>query len=550
MTPTEVWESFDANQAPLEITTVSSETTQNLVRSKQVFTAETTGAGKLRARCDLYYDDRWADARGALLVLPSLRNIKYEEELAAIVKEGYVACVLDYCGMDIDEPRTTFPDDLSFASYPECEKHLDEIENSARNTPWFVWAKIARRAITMLQEFPIVEKNSIGILGLGTGAEIAWQVAGIDKRLRALVAINGGGYRWAIKAPRFTSGNVLSTDEQRAYSTGVGAETYARLVTCPTLYISSRSSVYNDIDRAADMLDLVKSQTKQMIVSNAGGEQITQREFNALLDWLRRHFTLDESPVLSPTIQFESAEGKLYVRINSQRKATTKKLFINYGEPNSAYRFWHCCDLKQKVGAHEYICNIPVYNEKELIVAYATFEYADKTLASTKVIGAIPENLDIKGGDDDGLRRSRIIYDGNMGLGAFCAETQNAMLADDNLCVKKGPFDISGISAKEGNITLCRNKREMDLLSQATALHIDVYSPTERELEIAVYTYPDIKKYTARVSLQGGEFWQKVLLEYTDFKSDEGRTLTKFANAKILSVIDVNGIILNNFLWI
>lgn len=549
MTPTEVWEGFDANQEPLEISIISSETTQNLVHTKQVFTVETTDSGKLRARCDLYYDDRWADARGALLVLPSLRDIKYKEELDSIVEEGYVACVLDYCGMESDH-GTVFPDDMHFASYPECEKHLDEIENSARNTPWFVWAKTARRAISMLQSFQNVEKDSVAILGMGTGAEIAWQVAGIDKRLRALVAINGGGYRWAVNAPRFTNGNVLSTNEQRAYSTGVGAETYARLITCPTLYINSRSSVYNDIDRAADMLDLVKSQTKQMIISCAGGEQITQREFHAMLDWLRRNFALDEPAFPSPSIQFETAEGKLYVRLNSQRKANVKQLYVNYGEPNSAYRFWQCCELKQKVGAHEYICNIPVYDEKELIVVYATFEYPDKTLASTKVIGVIPENLEIKGGNDDGLRHSRIIYDSNMGLGAFCSETQNAMLADDNLCVKKGPFDISGISAKEGNITLCRNKREMNFLSQATALHFDAYSRMQRELDVAVYTYPDMKKYAARVSLQGGEFWQKILLEYTDFKSEEGRTLTKFTNAKILSVLDVNGIVLTNFLWI
>ncbi len=550
MTPTQVWEGFDAHEAPLETSIISANTRDNLVKTKQAFTVENTSGGKLRACCDVYYDDRWADARGAILILPSLRESSYMDQLTTFVKEGYLCCVLDYCGIMDGDVHTTFPQDLSYAKFPNCEEYLDKIQDNARNTVWFIWAKIARRAISMLAEQAIVDSNRIAILGLGTGAELGWIVAGIDKRTCAFVAVNGGGYRWTKGLARFAYGNVPSTDHERVFSTGVGAETYAKFITCPTLYISSQSSMYNDIDRMADMIELVNSNAEQMIISTAGGEQITSKEFSAMLRFLRNHFALNGNVITPPTIAFEEVEGRLYVRLHSGHKATQKTLYINYGEENSTYRFWECMPLTQKVGTHEYICNIPVYDKDELIVAYATFEYANGDIMSTRVIGAIPSRLDVNQIEELVIGQSRIIYDSSMGFGSFTSETKQTVLADDNLILAQGPFNITGISAKAGDISLGRNLKDTEYISPTAALHFDAYSPLQRDLEITVYTYPDLKKYTAHKSLHGGEFWQKLLIECTDFKSDEGRTLTKFTNAKVLNIIDINGVVLNNFLWI
>ncbi len=550
MTPTEVWEGFDAQSAPLETSIIFAETTNHLVHERQVFLVENTQSGKLSAVCDLYYDDRWVDARSAILILPSLREANYMDQLTTFVHEGYVCCVLDYCNRDGGDVHTTFTKELDFAEFPECLNHLDGIENSARNTPWFVWAKIARRAITMLENVSVIDKNHIGVLGLGTGAELGWQVVGIDKRVRAFVAVNGGGYRWTKGDGRFVKGNVFANDEQLAYSTGVGAETYAKFITCPTLFIGSQSSLYNDVDRMTDILELVKSNAEQMIISTAGGEQITKKEFQAMLQWLRNYFALTGEPIKFPTIEFEVEERRLYVRVNSAHTAKVKTLYINYGEEHSTYRFWQAIELDQKVGVHEYIASIPVYDANELIVAYATFEYQDGDVMSTKVIGTIPARLDVRESEDIGVRESRIIYDGSMGLGSFQAETRETVLNDNNLHVAIGPFNIKGISAHAGDIMLCRNMRETNFISQMSAIHIDAYSPIARELEVSVLTYPDLKRYTARKTLQGGEFWQNILLECSDFKSEEGRTLQKFVNGKLLTFHNVDNMIFNNFLWI
>lgn len=464
-----------------------------------------------------------------------------------LVEEGFVACALDYCGTSA-ETKTSYPQDLSFAVYPECQNHLDSIENGARKTPWFVWTKVARRAISLLQEQSIVLSDRIGIIGFGIGAQLSWLVAGTDKRVGALTAINGGGYRWAEHNARFLGSDIPSGDEQLAYSTGVGAETYAMFVTCPTLAVVTRDSICCDLDRMGDMLELVKSEAKQLIVSNSCDMQITKSVYCAIILWLRAHLA-SNAPTISPSMRFETTDGKLYVRMSTVAKADKRTLYVSYGEPSSKQRYWRSFDVRQKVGEHEYVCDVPVYDTEELIVAYATFVYPDGNAVSTKVANIIPAKHDVETVETT-PRISNIVYDGSMGKGDFVAKTDDALLEDDALFVAEGPFSIKGISAKKGNITLCRSIQEMTSINRSAILHVDAYSKTARDLGVTVYTYPDLKKFTARTQLKGGEFWQKLLFETADFKSDEGRTLSSFSVVKVIEVRDVDGIVFNNFLWI
>lgn len=250
-----------------------------------------------------------------------------------------------------------------------------------------------------------------------------------------------------------------------------------------------------------------------------------------------------------PTMKFDTTDGRLYARVNSARGAKSRRLYISYGEPMAKERYWSVLDIKQKVGEHEYVCDVPVYDKNELIVAYATFDYDDGEIISTKVIDIIPSKHDVTA-IDSAMRNSSIIYDGSMGKGAFSAKTNETLLDDDALKVKEGPFGIKGITLKSGVLSLCRSIHEMKALPRSASLHVDAYSQCARKLEVSVLSYPDLKRYTAHANLTGGEFWQKLLFECSDFKSEEGRTLSAFGNVKVIEVMDVDGAILNNFLWI
>ncbi len=547
MTPTEVWEGFDAKVAPLEASIISRQTTDNFVCEKQVFTADSSKEGRVRVCCNVYYDARWQDARPAILVLPSFDNPHSQDAIRMLVEEGFVACTLDYCGI-FEDTKTSYPSDLSFASYPLCKDLLDNIQTTARSTPWFVWAKVARRAITLLQEQTIVSADRVGIMGFGIGAQLCWLVAGTDKRVCSMVAINGGGYRWAEHNARFLGSDIPSGDEQLAYSTGIGAETYAMFVTCPTLAVVTKDSALCDIDRIGDMLDLVKSDVKRFIVSDSCGSQLTKSAYAALILWLRAHHAMS-APCLTASMRFDTTDGKLYAKINTGKSADSRTLYVSYGEPSSRQRYWQSFDVIQKVGEHEYACDVPVYDTAELIVAYATFTYPDHDMISTKITSIVPAKHDVTVVETS-PRISNIIYDGSMGKGEFVAKTDDALLDDNAVFVAEGPFQIKGITSTKGSLTLLRSVQEMSSINRSAILHVDAYSKSARSLCVTVYSYPDFKKYTAHIGLKGGEFWQKLLFENADFKSEEGRTLTSFALVKAIEIEDVDGVVLNNFLWI
>lgn len=548
MTPTEVWEGFDAHQAPLEASITSAQTKDNVVCSQQIFTADTTKEGRIRACCKFFYDSRWQDPRPALLILPSFKNPVSVKALHALIEDGFVACVLDYCGA-FDDSGTFFPQDLTFASFPECKSYLDNIQNGARNTPWFVWTKIARRAISLIEEQSIVDNSRIGVLGFGIGAQLSWQVSATDNRVRALVASNGGGYRWTNGKARFLSTDMPEGDEQLAYSTGVGAETYAKFVTCPTLAIATRDSSLCDVDRIGDMLDLVKTQNKQLIISPSCGYQLTKATGFACLKWLHDNLATDGEAKQSPSLKFECAEGRLYVRTDTLRYAKSRTLYLSYGEPTPQQRCWISIPIEQKVGENEYVCDVPVYDKDELVVAYATITYPDGDVVSTKIIAATPEKHGVTRFENDALGSS-IIYDGSMGIGSFSAITSEALVDENDLRVAQGPFGINGITLVEGDLYLSRSIKEMSALSRSASLHLDVYAPSAREFEISVLSFPELKRFSTHAPLTGGEFWQKMLFECSDFKSEEGKTLSSFSNAKVIEIRNVDGAILNNFLWI
>lgn len=553
LTATEVWDGYDPTSVPLESSIISSDSAENTICLKQTFTAEETAQGQIRAYAETYFDSRTEGARPALLLLASYPEKNYGEIIRALVSEGYAVCILDYCGAVISgENRTAFPSDLNYASFPECDSHLNTVHGNARNTPWFVWSKLARRAVTLMCSQIAIDKENIGVLGIGEGAHVAWQVAAMDSRVRALVSIGGGGYLWALGKPRFAVGSVPTSDEDRTFSAGVGAETYAKFVQCPTLLLTSRTAQASDVDRAGEILSFVKTDRKQLLITATNETQIAKSTLDALLGWLHRNFNVNldaAAPLPSPALNFEIIDRQLYLRMHTGHEAAKREVYVCYGETLSSARHWTKLENLQKLDTHYYSVGVPVYDIHELIVAYCTITYPDGNTISAPIAGIVPAKQGMP--INNAVRTSsRIMYDSSMGIGAFVCLTSDAVVEDGIVVQADGPFDIKGITAKRGGLYLCRSAAELTSMSKFSTLHFDAYSAQPREISISMYSYPDFKRYTAYTDLSGGEFWQKILLQNADFKSDEGKTLSRFDNMKIIAISDAQGVIFNNFMWI
>lgn len=548
LTPTAVWEGFNPKKDPLETSTVFSEENNFVLTTGTYFTSENCKDGKVRVFVKTYFDKRWKDPRPALLIV-STHSAHNDAELFVrdFVKAGCVVSILDVNGSFDGDYKTSFPSSLDYCEYPNCNDHLDHIDGSARTSPWFQWSKIARRAITHLEDHPLIDENRIGVLGIGNGAQVAWQVAGMDGRVAALVAINGGGYLWRTGSHRFTMGNVPTTDEERAFSTGVGAETYARFVSCPTCYVVSSNNEHADVDRADSLLSLVPAKSKTLMISRGTANQITSSVYHGLKKWVKRNLTHDTTPVAMPSLSFEKVDDSLYLVLKGEKHFLTKQVSVSYGEPNTINRFWTTLGGGQKVGYHEYSYKVPVYNADDLITAFATVSMKDIDLSCSPVIGATPSKMGISA-DATQVGNGRIIYNGNMGLGRFASSSTDAILDDDNLLNSVGPFDIKGISVKSGSLTMFYSPRTAFASQRGAVLQFDAHSKDDRTISVAIHS--DKMTYTASIPLTGGDFWQKVSLTAGDFKNEFGKPLSLFSEGKKFTFDGAENVIFNNFLWI
>ena len=548
LTPTAVWEGFNPKKDPLETSTVFSEENNFVLTTGTFFTSESCKDGKVRVFVKTSFDKRWKDPRPAILVLSSPSASADVDALTHdFVKAGWVVAFVDYNGSFDGEHCTSFPDSLERSKYPECNNYLYHIDGSAHTSPWFQWSKVARRAITFLEDHPLIDENRIGVLGIGKGAQVAWQVAGMDGRVAALVAVNGGGYLWRTGSHRFTMGNVPTTDEERAFSTGVGAETYARFVSCPTCYVVSSNNDYADVDRAENLLSLVPAKSKTLMISRGTENQITSSVFSGLKKWLRRNLSHDTDPVAMPSLSFDKVGDSLYLVLKGEKHFVSKQISVSYGEPNPVNRFWTTLEGGQKVGNHEYSYKVPVYNADELITAFASVSMKDVELSCSPVIGATPAKMGVVA-DSAQVGNGRIIYNGSMGLGRFASASNEVILDDNNLLNAVGPFDIKGISVKSGSLTMYYSPRQIFASQRDAVLQFDAHSTDARTILVTIHS--DKMTYTANVNLTGGDFWQKVSLTANDFKSEYGKPLSLFSEGKKFSFKGAETVIFNNFLWI
>lgn len=554
LTPTEIWEGFNPVKDGTETSIFSSCQNDNLVTVGVFFTSEKTESGRVRVFARVYYDARWRDARPAVLLLPSHdRNRNFDDITSSLVSEGYVVCLCDYAGAhDGDEPHTTYPDEFSYAAAPQCMSNLYTVKTTARETPWFQWAKVARRAITMLGELKYVDAERIGVMGVDIGAQIAWQVAGIDGRVRALVPINGGGYLWRRGTPRFSAeGKDLPVDdEERAFSAGVGAETYARFVSCPTYYIVSSNSRDADIDRAGDIMSLVPAKSKVMVVVRGSASQVSLTAYASLIKWLQGNFAHDTPPFGMPEAKLIADENEVYLRLNCHSEPESVSAFYSRGEEVSFARNWTALADAQNVGENEFVFRIPSGDPSQLVVAYATIKTSDGICASTPVSGIVPAEHGVTAVANVAAGNSRIVYSGDMGAGLFWVTTDGFFLDDSVLAVRKGPFDIRGIGTTKGTLVLCRSTHEFFSCEKGAVLQMDIYSDTRRDIDFRFVAYPDLTEYSCKVTATGGDFWQKIKISAAELKSDEGKPLPRFGMCKLLLISDAENVLFNNIVWI
>ena len=546
MTPTEVWESFNPVKEPLETYVEKCQLKNDCLETEMFFTAETVADGKVRAYCKMIHDQHLNEKRPAVLFLANLsENTAFDEIEKLFVKNGYVVFILDYAGFVTSrETRTSFPESLKFASYENAKNNLGYMGESARVTPWFVWSKIARRAITLIGEQTLVDNEKINLVGYIHGAQLAWIVAGIDGRVHAAMPVMGCGYNNYGKKDT----SLSESEEERAWVSGICPETYAHFISCPIAYATSTNNDFACIDKANEIMAGISSSSKILCISPRTNKQLSKDCFLGLLKWANSAFKSDAEKLPLPTIAFTVDGDKLTLTVDTNSDCDCIETFISYDNAPAPIRDWFSL-VESKTDGFKHVYDVVPFDNNEKLSAFANVTF-NGVVVSTLITSISRDKFDGVKQAPAVIESNRIVYTNKKGIASFAPRTFSVIVDEDDLKLKKGPFGIKGVSVDSGYLTTNNLMKSDFAKDKASILKIDFYSPSQRDIRIQLTSIYTGASYVAKCSLKGGERWQKVLLTPSDFKSEDGKPLGLFADTQITVFKNVAGVILNNIIWI
>lgn len=553
MTPTQVWEGFNPVKEPLQTSVQTNTEEGNLQIAEFFFTSETVSDGKVRVFGRSLYRKDGEARKPAVIVFPSLSsNCCNNEVVDRLIERDYAVILIDYANICPDhEFHTSFPKSLSYAQADYAISSLHHIGENARQTPWFVWAKIGRRAITVVEEMLYVDRNSIGIMGLSEGAQLVWILAGIDGRIKTALPILGGGYTYYQGLPKYSQTKVPDSEEQRVWIAGVGAETYSRSVSCPLYFATSSNNTLTDIDRAGDILDNVSVDYKGLSISPRTNLQLTLSCYKGIEAWLELFLRGNGADLPTQKITFENLDGELILRCKLSKEPVSVEAFFSTEEINSAARDWH--GLNEPIvdsNNGDLLFKIDFFDYNEHVFVFINFTYANGIVLSTPVLETVPAILKITAPLLPQIETSRIVYNSSHGLSSVALENDNLILNESLLTMASGPFGIKGLMTTQGRIVSYKFGKSPFSTKKDVILQMDVYSKNARTILISMLNFEDKKTYTAMKNLTGGEIWQRINFTAADFKSKDNKPLSVFSETEKAVFYDAENVIFNNIIWL
>ena len=464
--------------------------------------------------------------------------------LLALSRPGRIALSIDYSAISGSE----YPSSMKECRLSEALDSLTKIESTVKETPWYLWTTVVRRALTFIESLPNFN-GTIILIGVKNGGEIGWQVAGTDSRISAFVPIFSLGYTEFGEGSRFDDDHeVEMTEEHACWLSGVASETYAKNIECPVLMLSATNNAYASIDRAGDIASLIRGEVFQYFTSNQK-DSLSKEGRVSLEKWM--DYVVKDIPFpKSPKISFSVSEGRPYFTVSADTEYGVEKVELFYAteEYDRRFRNWKSAKI-DKVGEREYISTVEVYSQTAPIFAYAGVTYKNGISLCSDELFIETEKLDLLVFP---IKKRRALFSGDSDLNIFSPISKRRFIPkEEELCMAEGSQNVKGLCSKSGAM-ISYEIGDMKYSKEEKLLQLDVYSAEPKLIDIILTEKKEkIIDYKYCVWVTGNyDEWQKITLKPTDFKDLTLMPLKNFDNVKAISIENADGVLINNLLWI
>jgi len=488
----------------------------------------------------------------AILLCPERRRNDLEK---LILSEKCVVVHIDYEGAAAGKERfTIYPAAFLYAEMPgyfgKNRADLFKVKSSTKETPWYVWTAIVRRAIALVKTTEKIDPDKIALIGAGAGANIGWKVIGTSKNVAVAALIEPIGVERSGLADKSSVYGTLTDDEGFMLSLSTAA--YIPTVACPVLAHAGTNAANNMFDRMSQNLRrLNKSVPLLFSVSPRADGELDFSQARNIKNWLSIMNTGEPKLRKRPRLNVLVCEGRLFASVKAEDADAVKNavVYYAYAAPVPSMRNWY--ETEARLDSGVFVAELDLYYSGKTVYCFAVVNYRDGFSQASFITAQIPDATVVPAE----IPPQRMLYDARtMGRDCFTAETgEGLQISRQPVVIEKCLSGIPGITAPQGSLVTYKvGDARFSPPAPDSELVLQLYSETERETEITLTEYINGergKSYTKPVKILKLTEWQKVVCAYGDFKSASKAPLVSWDNVAKLS-IKTDGILVGSILWV
>lgn len=531
LTPTQLWESYDPSEKGIELSILNTSRKESVIEMNIAFSAR-LGSDKTRARARVLYP---TNGKVFPVILAVDDGYLPEEKL---IESGFAIVYCDFSGHN----GTIYGESVKFAEYGNEGEHITA-KLGADNSAVFVRAKLMRRLITAVESLPMLDSKAIAVTAWGINASIAWQTAGMDKRVKALMPMLNFGWMDVRELD-----NSLTDDEIIRWNIGCSIQAYAKFVECKILILLSTNNKNFKFDKLNDTIHALNAKAQySLYVSPQTDEQLYECD-ETVIKFLKAALVSDKVLISAPQINYSIAENQLNIGIdvdNSLSEIKEVLLFYTYGgEDGAEYRSWRFvqvgCDITGRGRT-----DISIFDNTKNVYCFARANYKNGVTLCSE-----PMCIDSDAIKDVTVKatKKRIIYERKIGVSQFIEVRPNSRYVTPSIRLEMGAFDILGI-ATDNPIIKSYRIGEISNEDNDSILQMDVFSAQASEFTVGLITGDGVE-YSQTISLDNNTDWQKLQFNVSDFKDTDLHSMKNWSDVKCMKIYNADKILFNNILWV
>lgn len=384
----ELWRGYDPSAEPLDVQVIHEWHADGI--TTQLLTYH-IGTFKGRpARMGAYYAfPQHADGKvPAILQMHGGGQRALRETVETAAANGYACIAINWGGKPMADQQAGDPGtdwgavdatqdghNSHYASVEPDSKTLDAVA-SPRNNNWFLITVAARRALTLLEQRPEVDRERLGVEGHSMGGVLTVMTAGTDQRVKAAVPSCGGSAA-AQPALRQRPGSACRPPKASPlYMNAIDELNAIREIRCPILYLGPQNDFNGMVDQLFMNWEEMPSDSIHFSISPHFNHRHASESIFAgphFFDCvLKEQGSFPVTPKLE--VDLQTHDGVPRATVWPERPGEVQRVEIYYSvDPHGITRFWRSASVTRAGDTWTATC--PITSTKLPLFVIANVHY-------------------------------------------------------------------------------------------------------------------------------------------------------------------------------